>query len=466
MQARTKSRLPDGPKGHWALGNRRVFSDDPLAFLRSCAHHYGAITRIAEQTYLVADTTLIGEVLGDDGARFGKLDPDPTQRRTAFPASVMSSTGDDWRHKRQLMQPAFRSAQVRDHAIQAMAATQPMLRHWANQAEAVDMRLRMTELCAQLGAGFLLGTPSQADQLLRLMPMVDAIMQQTRSQVRLPSWCPTPGKRRLQRARGDLDAALNQIIDHRLASPTPTASLLDRLLTEDPQGRSAWCRDEMAAMLISALEPMAAGLTWTMLLLAQHPPIAQAVAHEADAVLGNAALGTHATIDTDRIERLRHTRAVVKEALRLYPPAWMTGRVAQSATTLGGFDVPAGTQLIVSQWVTHRDPHNYGDPDTFAPQRWLDETHAPSLKRYSYFPFGGGPRSCIGSMLAITQMTMVTACVMRAFSLQLAADARPTPFPALVLRPLDVRIALLPRQAPLADPATSPSAIVPDNPHD
>ncbi|PPT86754.1 cytochrome P450 [Xanthomonas theicola] len=463
MRASSIRRVPPGPRGHWALGNRAAFSDDPLAFLQACARDHGDVVRIAERTYLVAEPALIGEVLGDDGERHGKCDPDPSQRRAAFPASVMNSVGKDWRQKRQRLQPAFRSALVRDYAAQAVAATQPLLQRWAQPGDAMDMRVLMTEVCAQLGAGFLLGDPSQSPHLSQMLPMVDAIMQQTRSQSRHPWWWPTPGNRRLRRARDELDAALDRILAHCLDTPPSAASVLDLLLAEDPQGRSRWCRDETAAMLMSALEPMAAGLAWTLLLLAQHPQTAQALADEA-----GAALDADALPGADVIERLPLAKACVKEAMRLYPPAWMTARIAQRATTLSGFDVPAGTQLVVSQWVVHRDRRNFSDPDAFVPERWLHGARIQPLPRYAYFPFGGGPRSCIGSMLAMTQMTVVIACVLHAFALRLAPDARPSPFPALVLRPLDVRIALLPRPAGAAGMSQAwprPSPSVSDIPH-
>ncbi|WP_420007879.1 cytochrome P450 [Xanthomonas sacchari] len=457
-------RCPPGPRGHWAFGNRQAFAHDPLDFLQRCAREHGDVARIAERTYLLASPASIATVLGDDGSLYAKSDPDPRARRAAFPASVMNSEGEAWRHKRQALQPAFRAGLVRDYAGQALAATQALLHSGDDIAHAQDLRLKMTALCAELGSGFLLGDTAHAPALLRMLPMVDAILQQTRTPSAAPAWWPSAGKRRLRAARNALDSALTQI----LASPRPpdaNASVLDLLRREDPPNQGDWCRDEAAAMLMSALEPMAAGLTWTLLLLAQHPSIAQAVAEEADALpdIGNAS----ATAGGDTlVEHLPLTRACVKEAMRLYPPAWMTARIAQRDTTLEGFAVPRGTQLIVSQWVVQRDPRHFAAPERFLPTRWLDAAHTPA--RYTYFPFGGGPRSCIGTQLALVQMTVVVAGLLRERTLHLAADAQPRPFPALVLRPLDVRIALRPRTPPLgrrSHDTTSPHPPAPDAPH-
>ncbi|WP_414629234.1 cytochrome P450 [Xanthomonas sacchari] len=455
---------PPGPRGHWAFGNRQAFARDPLDFLQRCAREHGDVVRVAERTYLLASPAAIATVLGDDSSLYAKSDPDPRTRRAAFPSSVMNSQGEAWRHKRQALQPAFRAGLVRDYAGQALAATQALLQSGEDIAHAKDLRLTMTALCAELGAGFLLGDAAHAPALLRMLPMVDAILQQTRTPSAAPAWWPSAGKRRLRAARNALDSALTQI----LASPRPpgaNASVLDLLRRDDPQGQGDWCRDETAAMLMSALEPMAAGLTWTLLLLAQHPSIAQAVAEEADVLpdIGNAS----ATAGDDTlVEHLSLTRACVKEAMRLYPPAWMTARIAQRDTTLKGFAVPRGTQLIVSQWVVQRDPRHFVAPERFLPTRWLDAAHTPA--RYTYFPFGGGPRSCIGTQLALVQMTVVVAGLLRERTLHLAADAQPRPFPALVLRPLDVRIALRPRTPPLgrrSHDTTTPQPPAPDAPH-
>ncbi|ATS64754.1 MULTISPECIES: cytochrome P450 [Xanthomonas] len=443
MNSGRRHALPPGPVGHWAFGNRRQFSEDPLAFLQSCARMHGDVVRVARHTYLLAAPATIATVLSDDGTLYGKTDPDPSARRAAFPASVMNSTGSVWRHKRQMLQPAFRAALVRDSAAQASAATMALLRDQCQCVAAQDMRALMTELCAQLGAGFLLGNPAHAPDLLRMLPMVDAILQQTRDQSPAPAWWPSVHRQRMRRARADLDMALEQILMRARQQPPHPASVLSLLLADAAQGGSGWCRDEAAAMLMSALEPMAAALTWTLLLLAQHPNVARHVAQEAEGL-------DDADTGIGLLDRLPQARACLKEAMRLYPPAWMTARIAQRDTSLDGFHVPSGTQLLISPWVVHRDERHFPDPEAFLPARWLDDSATHSLARYSYFPFGGGPRSCIGSMLALTQMTAVIATVLRARSLHLAADAHPTPFPALVLRPLDVRIALRPRPDDIA----------------
>ncbi|MBB5864646.1 cytochrome P450 [Xanthomonas sp. 3058] len=458
MSSGGKSTIPPGPTGHWAFGNRGQFSDDPLAFLQDCARKHGDVVKVAKRTYLLAAPAAIGTVLGDDGTLYGKADPDPGVRRPAFPASVMNSTGAVWQHKRRTLQPAFSAALVREAAAQALAATRSLLREQDECSATQDMRALMNGLCAQLGAGFLLGDPAHAPDLLRMLPMVDAILQQTRRPSVAPAWWPSANRHRLRRARADLDLALDRILARSAQRPPHAASALALLLAEATHGDGDWCRDEAAAILMSALEPMSAALTWTVLLLAQHPHIAQQVAQEANALDdANGASGTNL------LDRLPLARACVKEALRLYPPAWITARIAQRDTTLNGFDVPCGTQLLVSAWVVHRDGRYFPDPEIFLPARWLDDTATRLLARYSYFPFGGGPRSCIGSMLALTQMTVVIATVLRTCNLQLAPDARPSPFPALVLRPLDVRIALQPRPIRAAPAATvCPAPVSPD----
>ncbi|WP_425613001.1 cytochrome P450 [Xanthomonas hydrangeae] len=453
MTSGSKSAIPPGPTGHWAFGNRGHFSEDPLAFLQDCVRKHGDVVKVAKRTYLLAAPAAISTVLGDDGALYGKVDSDPGVRRPAFPASVMNSTGAVWQHKRRALQPAFRATLVRDAATHALVATRSLLRERGESCAIQDMRALMTGLCAQLGAGFLLGDPAHAPDLLLMLPMVDAILQQTRRQSMAPLWWPSTNRHRLRRARADLDMALDRILARSMQRPPHVASVLALLLAETAQGDGDWRRDEAAAILMSALEPMSAALTWTLLLLAQHPQIAQEVAQEA-----NALDDADAASGTSLLDWLPQTRACVKESLRLYPPAWITARIAQRDATLNGFHVPCGTQLLVSSWVVHRDGRYFSDPEIFLSARWLDDTATHSLARYSYFPFGGGSRSCIGSMLALTQMTVVIATILRTCTLHLAPDARPSPFPALVLRPLDVRIALRPRTIRSAAPAQAHAA--------
>lgn len=307
-------------------------------------------------------------------------------------------------------------------------------------APAIDVRQAMQRLCMDMGSAALLGMPLQDAEAARILQTIEAIMVLTRSPVRFPAFVPTPSNLRLRRARTDLDASLQQIIArYRDASPRPRC-LLGTLLEHDPgPGASAWLRDELATMVMSGLEPMADALTWTFHLLSQHGDVQRRLAGE---VQEKAAAGTGHGVVAGPVPGF--ASAVVKESLRLYPPAWMTARIAVRDTLLGGFRVPAGTQLNVSPWVIHRDPRFFERPNVFLPQRWMDAAHNAAL-RQAFMPFGSGPRKCIGDQLALRQITDAVVAVVRAFRLSPQPGAEVRPYPALVLRPLGVQLRVEPR---------------------
>ena len=443
----TSVRLPPGPRGRWLVGNALEFAEDPLGFLHGCANRYGDLTRIAKRTYLASHPELVRQVLQDRDGLYAKAPPDAKRAGTAaFPTSVMNSEGSDWRSKRQALQSCFHATQIRDGVVRTLAAAHSHLESWRAEPANRDVRQDMQALCLHVGGEVLLDALIEDEQAHPFVAAIDAIMGLTHSPVRFPRWVPTPANLRLRRARARLDHHLDRIVAQHRARPEPHRScLLDALLRSDPGGRSTWLRDEVATMVMSGLEPMADALTWTLHLLAGHPDAQARIVTEVQACLG-----AQTPLNADTMTDLHYAAAVVRESLRLYPPAWMTGRVALDDTQLGDFDVPAGTQVVVSQWVSHRDRRYFPEPDVFMPERWLPPLRQDNLPRYAYFPFGAGVRHCIGSALAMAQMTAVITAIIRAFALTPVPHAHVKPFPALVLRPLGVRLALTARTATTA----------------
>lgn len=432
-------RIPPGPRGWPIVGNSVEFSEDPLGFLRKCSREYGDVVRVAERTYFVNHPDLIQGILNNKDGTFSKTDPhDESQNHSAFPASVMSSTGADWRDKRRKLQPAFQKDLILESLEQVGTATHSFLAAWRNEPLRCDVRDDMAKLCMEVGSRFLFDTSADPSASQRVSDTVEAIMKLTRTPFRLPLFIPTPNNRRLRQSRAELTETLDGIVERYRRSPSNRVCMLGTLLSDETGERGerpAWLHDEMAAMIMSGLEPMAAGLTWTLHLLASHAEIRRELQGELDGVLEEGGALTAADL-----ARLPFTEAVVKESLRLYPPAWMTGRIATRDCSLGGFDVPAGTMLTVSQWVSHRDPRYFESPDEYRPHRWLDRAYVNSLPSYAYFPFGGGPRKCIGSYLSTSQMIAIVASLMRSFDIEPVPNTNVRPYPALVLRPLGVRL--------------------------
>jgi cytochrome P450 len=198
-------------------------------------------------------------------------------------------------------------------------------------------------------------------------------------------------------------------------------------------------RDEVMTFFLAGHETTALALTWTWYLLAQHPEIESRVIDELKEVLN----GRSPTIAD--LQRLRYTEMVVKESMRLYPPAWLLSREAKRDFEVYGYSIRKGAQVLMSQWVMHRDARYFDRPEEFRPERWADE-HTKSLPRFAYFPFGGGPRVCIGTSYAMMEAILILATTAQRFHLTLALDQKVTPLPSITLRPKNgVKVIVTPR---------------------
>jgi cytochrome P450 len=250
-----------------------------------------------------------------------------------------------------------------------------------------------------------------------------------------PNWTerlPTPANRRFRRALATLDEAVGRIIAARLSGGDVGDDLLGMLLAaqgEDGAGVDArQVRDEVMTMLLAGYETSAAALTWTWHLLSSHRAIADAVRDE---VVGR--LGGRAVPDADDLDGLDLTRAVIQEAMRLYPPVGWFGRLAAGADRIGGFDIPARSILVLSPWLVQRDPRFWSEPERFDPSRFRSGSAKPAP--YTYFPFGGGPRTCLGNHFAMTEMLVALAVLIRNVQLSHATDTPVRPELLVTLRP-------------------------------
>ena len=176
-------------------------------------------------------------------------------------------------------------------------------------------------------------------------------------------------------------------------------------------------RDEMMTLFMAGHETTANTLAWAWVLLSRHPEVEARLHAELDRVLGDR-LPTLADLP-----RLKYTESVVHETLRVYPTVWVIGREAIEPVELGGYRIPAGTTVFMPQWVIHRDGRWFDDPEAFRPERWADGL-MQRIHRYAYFPFGGGPRICIGNNFALMEATLILATIARQYRLELAPDAK------------------------------------------
>jgi cytochrome P450 len=351
----------------------------------------------------------------------------------ALGQGLLTSEGDGWRRQRQLAQPAFQLDQIQKYGAVMVEYTQRLLRGW-KAGEARDVHADMMRLTLDIVARTLFGTSvaGQAETVGRVLDVVMTFYAGMMAWFPWLQWLPTPGNRRFRRAVRDLDAVIYDTIARRRAGGPAGEDLLSRLLAlrdEAGQGMTdRQLRDEVVTLFLAGHETTALALSFCFYLLATHPEAEARLAAELDEVLQGR---PPASAD---VPRLRYAEWVVKESMRLYPPAPSIGREAISDCEIAGYHVPRGTQIGLMQWVVHRDPRWFEGPTAFKPERW-DNDLARRLPRGAYFPFGDGPRVCIGNHFAMMETVLILATVLQNYRLELAPGYRLELFPSITLRP-------------------------------
>jgi cytochrome P450 len=420
---------------HWLDLYRRL-RDDPLGTFTAAAREYGDRVRLGigpRELLLLSSPDDIEQVLVMQNRKFHK------GRGLTFTSRVLgngllTSEGEFWRRQRRLAQPAFHRQRIAAMAHTMVDYAERHTGTWRD-GEVRDIAEDMMRLTFAIAARTLFGVDVE-DEADTVREVLTLAMRHTnrriRALVRVPPWVPTPANRRFERAAARLDHVVLRIIQARREDPNAHDDLLGLLMgarDEDGSGLSdRQLRDESMTLLLAGHETTANALTWAWYLLDRHPAARAALEAEVDQVLE----GRRPT--PEDAGRLTYANAVVSEALRLYPPAWIIGRRAVEPFTLGPHTFPAGTQVLMSQWVVHRDPRFYDRPDQFLPERWLDG-RTKGLPPFAYFPFGGGPRLCIGKPFALMEAVLVLAVTASRFRLELVEGHPVEPEPLITLRP-------------------------------
>jgi cytochrome P450 len=312
-----------------------------------------------------------------------------------------------------------------------------MLDEWSD-GEPRDIVPEMMRLTMEIAGKTLLGI-ELGDRFNEIARCLDATMHDFLARfaaaLPLPYWVPTLRNLRLRATVSRLDRILQELIDERRASGASGGDFLSMLLRakdeEDGRGISdRQIRDEVMTMFLAGHETTAVSLTWTWLLLGQHPDLQERVSAEAQSVLAN---GQSSATD---VSKFIFCEQVIRESMRLYPPAYVIGRRPLEDITIGDHFIPAGTNVLMSQWIVQRDPRWYDEPLRFHPDRWADGL-ASRLPKYAYFPFGGGPRVCIGNTFAMFEASLVLGLIAQRFKLELLNPAPIRIQPAVTLRPAE-----------------------------
>ena len=431
-----KKKLPPGPKGLPYLGLALEVRRDPLRVLTRVAHDYGDLVRFivaGQERILLNDPELIEQVLVIQQAKFQKSE---LTRRVTGPLlgqGLLISEGEFWRRQRRLAQPAFHRSRINEYAAPMVECAEAHIRRWRD-GEIRDMAREMMQLTLTIAVRTLFGAslPGEAlevgDALAFLMRYQ---LWRQRSPLRLPESWPTPRNRRAMRHLQFLDSLVYRIIEEKRTlrgEGNDLLSLLVDAMDEDGSQMTAQqLRDETMTLFLAGHETTALLLGWTWYLLGESPVIEARLLEELSGTLGDR------TPQTSDLMKMPYLQAVLNETLRLYPPAYILARTSTEPFHLGDFEFTRDTTVLMSQWVTHRDARFFDAPAEFRPERWLNGA-AAKIQPGAYFPFGDGPRRCIGQGFAMLEAALVIATIAQKFEFRLVPGHLVDPEPLVTLR--------------------------------
>jgi cytochrome P450 len=429
---RLNERAAPGPPRVPILGHIPQWRKDPIRLVTDAAR-LGDVVRLAlpGETHLLNHPTHVKHVLQDNhqnyckGWVFDRIKP-------YWGESLLTADGDTWRQQRRRVQPSFKREHTTAFAPMITRRTAEMLDRWAAVAgsrQPLDLYTEMTRLALVIIGDVLFGVELWAD----VSEMTDAVQTALRvlktrvaALAPLPLWLPTASNRRFNGAMRALNARVAAIVEHsRRAGSSAGPSFVARLMDARDANTGARMTDaqlhqEIIGMLQQGHDTIGETLAWTWYLLSLHPEVERKLFHEVATVVGN-----RMPVVAD-LERLEYGAMILQESMRLYPPVWVIPRDAIHDDEIGGYRIRAGSTVLLSPYLTHRHPEFWENPEAFVPERFLPE-QVKARPRHAYFPFGGGPRLCMGADMAMMEMLLILAMVVQKYRLHLVAGHREEP---------------------------------------
>ncbi|MFK0048552.1 cytochrome P450 [Streptomyces sp. NPDC090741] len=413
------------------LGSLFDLKSDSLGTYLRAQQRHGDVVRITAgppglraELYGVFSAEGAQQVLASESANFRKDNTFYQELRDSFGNGLLTSQDEDYLRQRRLVQPLFTKRRVDGYAGAVAAETRAVLAGWEQAPGAVvDVGEEMMRLALRAVARILFGTDVETtvDVVDRCFPVItEYVLRRGYSPANLPRSWPTPANKRAAAAMDELYAACDTIIAARRSGDTASGSgpgedLLSLLAaassTDDGEFDAAELRDQVLIFLLAGHETTATSLAFSLHLLARHPEQQARAREEVSRVLADR------TPEAADLDRLPYLTQVLKEAMRLYPAAPVIGRSSVAATEVGGLVIPTGADVILAPWVTHRHPRYWPDPDRFDPDRFTPEAEA-GRPRYAWFPFGGGPRACIGQHFSMLESVIALAMILRTYEFE------------------------------------------------
>ncbi len=429
--------FPPGPKGEPVVGCLRQLRRDPMKFLFGAAAEYGDIVHFklaTQDVFLLNDPDLIRDVLVTNSKNFQKS-RGLQMAKAVLGEGLLTSEGDFHRRQRRLSQPAFHRQRIATYAQMMVAYGQRIQTNWRD-GETLDIAEEMMRLTLNVVAKTLFNADVESEareigeSLTATMKMFDRV---TLPFAGLINKLPLPSNLRFRRAQKRLDETIYRIINEHRAAGEDRGDLLSMLLMaqDEEEGSGSMTdrqlRDEAMTIFLAGHETTANALTWAWYLLSQHPEVEAKLHEEIDAVLE----GREPTAED--FPKLRYCYKVFAEAMRLYPPAWTMGRQVMNDYPLREYVAPRGSIILMSQYVMHHNKKYYPEPFKFDPEHWTEEAQAKRPK-FAYFPFGGGPRLCIGEQFAWMEGVLMLATIAQNWRMKLLPGHRVEMRPIVTLR--------------------------------
>lgn len=423
------STKPPGPSGIPVFGNSSRYAEDPFSFMAACEDAYGDVVSLdfgPREVYMLTNPRDIERVLVSEAVKYRKADFGDDAIDDLLGDGLLMSDGETWRHQRDLANPSFQAGRIAGLDTMMTGHVTDVIDEWKD-GDRVDVHLTMARLTVRIIVSAMFGTDLDERRLRTVQDHLEPLGQRfepSAARVLVPSWAPTRENREFHDAVETLETIIGDIIQARQGTqydhPDPASGatgrdvpmdLLSALLRARDRGEQtdAQLRDELMTMLLAGHDTTALALTYTWYLLSEHPDIEQRVHAELDTKLDGAPTAADA-------RGLEYTDRVLTEAMRLYPPVYTVFREPKVDIRIGGYRIPAGSALMIPQWAVHRSERWYDEPLAFDPDRWKPERRS-ARPRFAYFPFGGGPRHCIGKQLSLMESKLILGTIGRDYRL-------------------------------------------------
>lgn len=438
-----------GPAGSAVLGNLNELGNDPLAFLTKCDRNYGDIVPLRlgpTPACLVTHPALVEQILKNRTSFIKSRGFRALSRLLG--SGLLTNEGDSWFRQRRLAQPVFHRSRIKGYGQIMVDYTKQLIEEWQASEQTSDMKTPrdihadMMRLTLNIVMKTIFNqdvSTSEADTIAHALDVaMNWFDSKRRQNFFILEWFPRPENVRYRNAIKAMDDSIYSIINQRRESGEDPGDLLSMLMAardedDGSQMSDQQLRDEIATLMLAGHETTANTLSWTWMLLAQHPEVEAKLHAELQQVLE----GRSPTIAD--LGQLPYTNAVIKESMRVYPPVAILGRESIEDVTIGDYLIPKDCVIIISQWVMHHSPDYFNEPESFIPERWLPNSDEVPLEkqlpRGVYFPFGDGPRICIGKGFAMMEAVLILSAIAQKFRFNLSPEHKIVPQSSITLRP-------------------------------